>query len=86
MVQLRDFAHSLPAIFGMIAAGAGVIVTALGAFGVHVDQATLIQQAGALGALATLLSKWIDSWNAAKLGVMPVVANPQPGVPPPAVV
>jgi hypothetical protein len=67
-------------ILGAVAAGAAVIVSALAVFGVHVDQAQLVQEAGALGAVLTLIRTTVDSVTSAK-GNAATVETPKAPVP-----
>lgn len=61
LADVSSIAQDAVVITGAVVAGAAVIVSALAVFGVHVDQAQLVQEAGALGAAITLIRTTVDS-------------------------
>lgn len=74
LADVSSIAQDGVVICGAVAAGAAVIVTALAAFGVHVDAATLVQQAGAVGAIVTLARTTVDSLTGTKTVETPKAA------------
>jgi|HubBroStandDraft_6_1064221.scaffolds.fasta_scaffold00174_50 hypothetical protein len=73
LADVSSIAQDGVVVAGAVAAGAAVIVTALAAFGVHVDSAQLVQEAGAVGALLTLGRTTLDSLTGTK-----TVETPKP--------
>ena len=97
LANVSSIAQDGVVVCGAVAAGAAVIVTALATFGVHVDAAQLVQEAGALGAAITLARTTIDSLTGTKTvesvkaapvtvpavaAAPPVLAPPAPPAPP----
>ena len=81
LADVSSIGQDAVVVLGAVAAGAAIIVSALAVFGVHVDQAQLVQEAGALGAAVTLVRTVIDSLaskgNAATLETpAPVASTP----------
>jgi hypothetical protein len=77
--QLREWSHAAVAVLGILAASTALIVTVLALFGVHVTEADVAQKLGGVGALVTLLSKAVDSWNNAQTAT--ALATPSASTP-----
>ncbi len=81
LANVSSIAQDGVVVLGALAAGSAVVVTALAAFGVHVDQATLVQQIGGLGALLTVARTTLDSLTKTAVTVETPKAAPQSSTP-----
>jgi hypothetical protein len=80
--NLREAAHALVAVLGVLATSGGVIVSLLASLGVTGLDVQVGQFTAVCGALTVLLSKLIDSANDAYVSGAVAKASPPPDEPP----